>query len=108
MSKQAQPFHLWEPTQPTRQPVSISQPVVRLNHPSTEQSSGPGWARDIPDNVGVPTCRKPYRCSVCTTAIFRWNGTQWVCWHCKYHAVTYDRDDGDLTTLEGCRPTGIY
>jgi hypothetical protein len=66
----------------------------------------PGWAKDIPRNIGIPTCLPPGKCSACVTPIWRWNGEAWVCYNCKLYDIKYSRRDGDLSTLDGCRTSG--
>lgn len=62
----------------------------------------------IPENIGIATMPQPDKCSSCTTPIWRWNGTEWVCFNCKYYAVVYDHANGDLATLDGCHASGVY
>lgn len=64
--------------------------------------------RGIPENIGTPTGPRPVKCSQCATPIWRWNGQVWVCYNCKYHHIVYERGDGDLSTLDGCKATGVY
>src|SRR5690348_4308840 len=68
----------------------------------------PNWRRGIPAHVGVPTKRKPDRCSACRTPIWCWDGTNFVCYNCKVYDIVHDRKDGELGTLEGCFASGVY
>lgn len=68
----------------------------------------PGWAHDLPRNVGVPTKLRPDSCSSCKTPIWRWNVDAWVCVNEKIHRVKFDHSDEDLSTLDGCFASGVY
>lgn len=68
----------------------------------------PGWAADIPANIGTPTMRKPDKCNACVVPIWRWNGAEWVCYNCLLHQVKYENGDGDMTSLKDCKASGVY
>lgn len=68
----------------------------------------PHWRRNFPQNVGIPTRPKPYKCSACVVPIWIWDGKIWLCYNCKLSSIIHDREMLDETTLEGCLPSGVY
>lgn len=112
-----------------RQPVEFTWPIEQTSlrfHGGTEkrqpvqreQPSGEhdpfGWAKNIPANVGIPTCRKPDKCSGCVVPIWRWyqpdpqQRGEWRCVNCLLHTVIYDKAGPVALTLDQCKASGVY
>jgi transcriptional regulator with XRE-family HTH domain len=88
-------------------------PVQRIQRPISEHDPL-GWARDIPQNVGVATCRKPDKCSACATPIWRWyqpdpnQPGEWRCCNCLIYQIKYNKEGALELTLEDCKASGVY
>lgn len=88
-------------------------PVQRIQQQRSERDPM-GWARDIPANVGVPTMRKPDKCSACATPIWRWyqpdpaQPGEWRCVNCLIYLVKYNKETGLELSLEECKASGVY
>jgi hypothetical protein len=102
--------NLWisEDTKPRTAPPQPARPIQQREEPATPDDSVPGWARDIPGNEGQPTMRKPDKCSVCATPIWRWRLTEWVCVNCLIYQVKYDKEAGLEVSLKACKASGVY
>lgn len=106
---------LWQVGAKTVQKPQPVRPVqVQRDEPAPEQDDTPGWARDIPANIGTPTMRKPDKCSGCGTPIWRWyqpdpmSSGEWRCCNCLIYQVKYNKEGALELTLEACQASGIY
>lgn len=102
-------------------PVQAPQPTrpLRIIHrdepaPTIDENGVPGWAHDIPQNMGEPTCRKPDKCSGCGTPIWRWyqpdpsKSGEWRCCNCLIFLIKYDKECLLHLSLENCKASGVY